>query len=283
MRDGTDGVRCGAEVNTEPLAWLPATTAGLMLRLLCLDAAVCYSTEQRPWRERLSTYRYVQNPVLLAGKATAEQGSIATVCGLPTYTGVGIFPVLPPALVPVEPVPLKIDAEALLQADDEDLRIRVPAGGILSAAPLSSDAGWVSMMGIVLWAGRWSIQRMSAVSSSEVASCIRALTSSFVAGLKQAKALEAGPATKKQQPKKKAKKRPSDDDDVTRAADIISSDDDFAFDAYTYQYAQAAAGLRDPQETPAASGEDVHDDPNDPEASLSETPDEEEDDADFVG
>lgn len=121
---------CGAEVNNEPLAWLPATTAALMLRLLCLDAAVCYSTELRPWRERLSTYRYVQNPVLMAGKQTAEAGSIATVCGLPTYTGVGIFPVLPPALVPIEPVPLKLDADALLRVDDEELRSRIPAGAL---------------------------------------------------------------------------------------------------------------------------------------------------------
>lgn len=135
-------------MNEEALAWLPATTAGLMLRLLCLDAAVCYSTEQRPWRERLSTYRYVQNPVLLAGKATAEQGAVATVCGLPTYTGVGIFPVLPPSLVPVEPVPLKIDAEALLRADDEELRSRVPAG---AASCPAMPAG---LSGLLLWMSR---------------------------------------------------------------------------------------------------------------------------------
>ena len=122
-----------AEVNNEPLAWLPLTASALTWRLLCLDAAVCYGTgpESRPWRERLLLYRYVQLPVLVAGEPTGEGGVIATACGVPTYMAASFFPTLPLTAVPMDAVELTFDKQALLDGDDEEMRSHVPAGARL--------------------------------------------------------------------------------------------------------------------------------------------------------
>lgn len=122
---------CCAEINNEPLAWLPLTASALAWRLFCLDAAVCYGTgpESRPWRERLLLYRYVQVPVLIAGQATAgDDATIATACGIPTYMNACFFPTLPLTAVPMDAVELTLDKQALEEADDEAMRSHVPAG-----------------------------------------------------------------------------------------------------------------------------------------------------------
>jgi hypothetical protein len=122
-----------AEVNTEPLAWLPLTAPALTWRLLCLDAAVCYGTgaESRPWRERLVEYRYVQLPLLLQAQPTGDSGCIHTVAGIPTYTSTGLFPTLPLTAAPMDALELSFDAQALLNADEDELRSHVPAGALL--------------------------------------------------------------------------------------------------------------------------------------------------------
>ena len=53
-----------------PLAWLPATTAALALRLQSLDAAIHYR-DGMPAREVLSAYKYIQRPGAISLESTS--------------------------------------------------------------------------------------------------------------------------------------------------------------------------------------------------------------------
>jgi hypothetical protein len=122
-----------AELIGEALAWLPATPAGLAWRLLCLDAAVIYATENLPWRQCQPAYRYVQVPCLKYGISTGEDGQICTMSTIPMYTGSSqfniIMPPLPPTALTADATELSFDVPAMVSGeDDQHLRNHVPAG-----------------------------------------------------------------------------------------------------------------------------------------------------------
>jgi hypothetical protein len=136
FRTHANGFRCAcSEVNTAPLAWLPATQGAVALRLLTLDAAVRYGNETLPWRETLPAYDYVQIPAL-----SLDRSKVHTVSGMRLTGGESFMPQLPPALLPLDPIDLEVDVEWLEKSEDEShLRRNVPAGMPRHAASHCSD------------------------------------------------------------------------------------------------------------------------------------------------
>jgi hypothetical protein len=116
-----------AEVDERPLAWLPATQSGVAWRLLCLDASVRYGNDVLPWREHLPAYNYTQLPAL-----TLDRSRVHTVATTPLYTSQPLMPVLPAAMLPLDPIDLELDVETLSKMeDDTHLCGLIPAGASL--------------------------------------------------------------------------------------------------------------------------------------------------------
>lgn len=125
-----------AEVNTTPLAWLPATQGAVALRLLTLDASVRYGNDALPWRETLPAYDYVQLPAL-----SLDRSRVHTVSGMRLSGGESFMPQLPPALLPLDPIDLEVDVEWLEKGEDEShLRRSVPAGAPRHAVSRCCDS-----------------------------------------------------------------------------------------------------------------------------------------------
>lgn len=113
-----------AEVQDGALAWLPATQGAIAWRLLCLDAAMRYGNDVAPWRESLPAYKYTQLPAL-----TPDATRVHVVSTTPLYTAQPLMPPIPAGLLPLDPVDLDLDADALAKLeDDAHLKGHVPAG-----------------------------------------------------------------------------------------------------------------------------------------------------------
>ena len=123
-----------AEVIDEALAWLPATTAAVTLRLLALDAAVIYHADKKPMREVLPAYRYIQHPVF------SGNDEVATVSGNPAVqTERPLFPSPLLARLPPQPVEFELGLRVHRGGDDEHLVHLVPTGTYRSQCPYVSQ------------------------------------------------------------------------------------------------------------------------------------------------